>query len=142
MKNLLITLGLILAVCAVAGGVCYVGADNRAMHAAAREGDAMAWLRLEFQLNDGQFKAIKQLHENYSIACGRHCAAIMDARTRQAPAAEVAALEKICVAAMAEHFHQVAALMPADQSERYLAVVLPRIAGYAHHGAPNVRVMP
>jgi hypothetical protein len=102
----------------------------------------MAWLRVEFGLTDEQFTAVRKLHEDYSVTCGEHCAAIMDARERKAPAAEVAALEKTCVEAMTGHFRQVAALMPPDQGERYLATVLPRIAGYAHQGAPNMRVTP
>lgn len=142
MKNLLLTLVLALAAGAAAFGVFYVLSDNRAMHAAARDQDAMAWLRLEFRLNESQFAAIKQLHDDYSIACGRHCADIMAARERQAPAAEVAALEKICVDSMTGHFRAVAALMPPAEGQRYLATVLPRIAGYAHHGPPNVRVTP
>jgi len=141
-KNFLITLGVVVAACAAAFGGFYALGDDRAMHAAAREGDAMAWLRVEFRLDERQFGAIKQLHDDYSIACGKHCADIMAARARKAPAAEVAALEKICVDSMTGHFRRVAALMPPAQGERYLAMVLPRIAGYAHHGAPNVRVTP
>ena len=66
----------------------------------------------------------------------------MAARERQAPAAEVAALEKVCVDAMTAHFRRVAVLMPPGQGDRYLGFVLPRIAGYSHQGAPNVRVTP
>lgn len=142
MKNFLITLGIVLGACAVAFGVFYFVSADRAMHAAAREGDALAWLRAEFRLNDAQFAAIQKLHDDYSVVCGRHCAAIMEARERNAAAAEVAALEKTCVDAMTAHFRQVAALMPAREGERYLATVLPRIAGYSHERAPNVRVTP
>lgn len=142
MKNFFVTLGIVLAACAAAYGVFYALSDNRAIHAAAREGDAMAWLRAEFRLDEAQFGAIKRLHDEYGIACSRHCAAIMDARERKAPAAEVAALEQTCVEAMTVHFRQVAALMPPAQGERYLAMVLPRISGYTHQGAPNVRVTP
>ncbi len=142
MKNFLITLGVAVAVCVAAFGISYAMNDNRALHAAAREGDAMAWLRVEFRLDEAQFSAIKRRHDDYSVACGEHCAAIVAARERKAPAAEVAALEKICVDAMTGHFRQVAALMPPGQGDRYLAMVLPRIAGYSHAGAPNVRVAP
>ena len=131
-----------MAACAVAFGVFYAVSGNRAMHAAAREGDAMAWLRAEFKLGDAQFAAIKQLHEGYTIVCGRPCATIMEARERKAPAAEIAALEKTCVDAMTAHFRQVAALMPPAEGQRYLATVLPRVAGYSHENAPNVRATP
>ncbi len=142
MKNFWITIGVVLAACAAAFGVVYALNTDRALQAAAREGDAMAWLRAEFRLEAAQFSAIKKLHDDYSVACGEHCAAIMAAREKQAPAAEVAALEKVCVDAMTAHFRRVAALMPAGQGERYLATVLPRVAGYQHHGAPDVRAKP
>lgn len=142
MRNFLATAVLALAACAVAFGVFYVMADDPAMRRAAREGDAMTWLRAEFRLDDTQYAAIKTLHDDYSVACGRHCAAILAARERQAPAAEVAALETTCVDAMTAHFRRVAALMPTGEGERYLAVVLPRIAGYDHRNAPNLRANP
>jgi urease gamma subunit len=140
-KNLLLTLGIVAAACALSFGVFYAMSREPAeVQRALRDGDALAWLRAEFQLNDAQFAAIKQLHENYREACAVHCAAIMDAEKRGAPAAEVAALEKTCVDAMTVHFKRVAALMPAGQGERYLAIVLPRVADFDHRGAPNVQV--
>jgi len=142
MKNLLITLGVALAACAAAFGVFYALNDVPAMHRAAREHDAMAWLRTEFHLNDAQFAAIKKLHDDYGTVCAEHCAAIMAAQKRAAPAAEIAALEKTCVDAMTAHFRRVAALMPAGEGERYLTMVLPRVASYDHNGAPNLRVQP
>lgn len=142
MKNILISMGVIVAAALAAFGVAYLVSGDPALRAAAREDDSMAWLRAEFRLNEAQFAAVKQVHDDYSIACGKHCAAIMEARERQAPAAEVAALEKICVDAMTVHFRRVAALMPPGQGERYLAIVLPRVAGYSHRGAPDVRVSP
>ena len=63
----------------------------------------------------------------------------MAARERGAPAAEVSRLEDACVASIRVHFQRVAALMPAGEGERYLAQVLPRLAGYEHTGAPTVR---
>jgi hypothetical protein len=142
MKNFLLTLGAAIAACALAFGVFYALGGDRAMEEAAREGDSMAWLRAEFHLSDAQFAAVRRLHEDYSVECGRHCADIMAARESRAPAAEIARLEKICVDAMTAHFRRVAALMPPAEGERYLATVLPRIAGYSHHGAPDVRVTP
>ena len=142
MRNLLITAGVVMAACALAFGVFFALNDDAALRRAARENDAMAWLRAEFRLDEAQFAAIKKLHDDYGVVCGEHGAAIMDAREREAPAAEVARLEKICVDAMTGHFKRVAALMPAEQGERYLATVLPRVAGYAHTGAPTVGAKP
>ena len=115
------------AACALAFGVFFALNDDAALRRTAREGDAMAWLRAEFRLDEAQFAAIKKLHDEFGEACGEHCAAIMDARERKASAAEVARLEKVCVDAMDAHFRRVAALMPAGQGERYLATVLPRV---------------
>jgi hypothetical protein len=139
-RNLLITAGVALAACAAAFGVFYALNDDPAIRRAARDGDAMAWLRTEFRLNDEQFAAIKKLHDDYGSACAQHCAAIMDARKRAAPPAEIAALERTCVDAMTAHFRRVAALMPPAEGDRYLATVLPRVADYDHRAAPNVQV--
>lgn len=139
-KNFLLMGGAVVAAAALAFGAFYKLNDEPAVHRAARDGDAMLWLRTEFRLDEGQFAAIKKLHDDYGAACGGHCAAIMAARERGAPAAEVAALERVCVEAMTQHFKNVATLMPAGQGARYLATVLPRVAGYDHAMAPNVRV--
>jgi hypothetical protein len=142
MKNLLITLGIALVACVAAFGIFYVVNDEPAMHRAAREKDAMAWLRMEFHLDDTQFAAIKKLHDDYGTVCAGHCAAIVAAKKRAAPGGEVAALEQKCVEAMTTHFQRVAALMPPREGERYLATVLPRVKDYDHNGAPNLRVTP
>jgi hypothetical protein len=142
MKNFLITAAVALAACAAAFGAFYALSDVPAMHRAAREGDAMMWLRTEFRIDGAQFTAIKKLHDDYAAVCAGHCEAITSARKRNAPAAEMVLLEKTCVDAMTDHFQRVAKLMPTSEGERYLATVLPRIAGYEHAGAPNVRVSP
>ena len=142
MKNWLITLGLAVVVGVAAYGVFFVGNDEPELRRAARAGDAMAWLRVEFRLSDAQAAAVKKMHDDFSVECGEHCGAIVDARTRKAPAAEIARLEQVCVDAMTAHFERVAALMAPEQGARYLEIVRPRVAGYDHAGAPNVRVKP
>jgi hypothetical protein len=140
-KNWLLTAAIAIAVCVASFGAFYaVNREPAAMREAAREGDALEWLRVEFKLSDAQFAAIKRLHADYGGTCARHCAAIMAARERQAPAAEIAGLESECVRSMKDHFERVAALMAPDQGRRYLALVLPRIEDYDHRGAPNVEV--
>lgn len=142
MRNFLVTCFVALGVCAAAFGIFYVLNGDRALHRAARDGDAMAWLRTEFRLSAEQFRAIEKLHESYGQECAVHCAAIMEAREKAAPPDRVAALEKTCVEAMTAHFRRVAALMPAGQGERYLATVLPRVSDYQHAAAPTVRATP
>jgi hypothetical protein len=142
MKNWLITFVVALGAAVVTYAAFFAINDQPELRRAARAGDAMRWLRAEYRLDDAQFAAIKRLHDDYGEVCGRHCAAILAARERAAPAAEVAALEQACVDGMTNHFKQVAALMPAGQGARYLAAVLPKVAGYDHAGAPNVRANP
>ena len=139
MKYWLLTL--LGAVVAGAGSYGVFYALNReppALRTAARDGDAMEWLRVEFKLNDEQFHAIQKLHAEYGTVCARHCAAIMAAEKR----GEVQSLESACVQSMNDHFHRVAALMSPEQGERYLAIVLPRVADYDHRGAPNLQARP
>lgn len=142
MKNLGLTIAAALVACVVAFAVCFRLNDDPALRQAARDGDAMTWLRCEFHLDEAQFTAIKKLHDDYTTVCGEHCAAIMAARERKAPASEIATLEKTCVDAMTAHFHRVAALMPTGEGKRYLDTVLPRVAGYEHTKAPDVRAAP
>ena len=139
MKNFLITLAVALAASAAAFAGIYAMNDRPALRQAVHEGDAMAWLREEFHLNEAQFAAVKKLHADYNAVCADHCMAIMAAKQRGAPAAELAALEKTCVDAMAAHFRKVAALLPPGEGERYLALVLPHVQDYDHHGAPNLQ---
>jgi hypothetical protein len=143
MRNFLLTTLVIIAACGVSYGVFYaISREPAALRQALAERDAMAWLRADFDLNDAQFAAIKQLHDDYGKECAKHCAAIMAAKADHAPAVEVDRLESLCERSMAEHFHKVAALMDPEEGRRYLNIVLPRVAQYDHHGAPSVRVSP
>ncbi|MEO7413015.1 MAG: hypothetical protein ABIZ81_06640 [Opitutaceae bacterium] len=142
MKNWLITLVVGLCTCVAAFCAFYAMNSEPALHRAALEKDAMAWLRAEFHLDEAQLVAIKKQHDSYGVVCGQHCVAIIAAKGRAAPAAEIAALEKTCVEAMTGHFRQVATLMPPGEGERYLATVLPRIKDHGHEGVPNLRATP
>lgn len=143
MKNFLLTLVVLAAACGASYGVFYALSRGPAeLRQALAERDAMAWLRADFKLTDAEFGAIKRLHEDYGKECARHCAAIMAARERHAPAAEMERLESRCEQSMTAHFHEVAALMDPAEGRRYLNIVLPRVASYDHHGAPSVRVNP
>jgi hypothetical protein len=142
MKNLWLTFLVVLAAAAASYGAFYVINDAPEVRRAARNNDAMAWLRAEFRPTDAQFAEIKKLHDAYGSQCAEHCSAIMEARDRSAPADEIATLEAVCVNSMSEHFHEVAKLMSPEQGKRYLSLVLPRVSGYAHHGAPTVQVRP
>jgi hypothetical protein len=142
-RNFLLTAGIVVAACAAAFGAFYLkNAEPAAVRKAAREGDAMAWLKTEFHLNGEQFEAVRRVHADFSRVCAGHCAAIAAARGRGASPAEIAALENACVVAMVDHFRRVAALMPPGEGRRYLAIVLPRIADYDHRGSPTLQGRP
>lgn len=143
MKNWLLTLAFAVIACAASFGAFYAfNREPAALRVAARNGDPMTWLRVEFKLNDAQYAAIEKLHADYGAVCAKHCAAIMAARDRHAAPTEIAALENDCVRSMTDHFHRVAALMSPNESQRYLAIVLPRIQDYDHRGAPNLEAQP
>ena len=154
MKNFLLTLLAVLVAGALAGGALYRWHCDDALHAAAQQRDAMKWLRTEFHLSDAQFAAIARLHEDYSVECAGHCAAIGGARAELAaaeksgqPAATLAALrrkvverELACRTAIGAHLRKVAASMPPGEGERYLQMLLPRVENYTHQSAPTVRL--
>ena len=154
MKNFLLTFLAVLAAGALAAAAFFRWHCDDALHAAARERDAMKWLRTEFHLSDAQFAAITRLHEDYSVECADHCAAIGGARAELAgaeksgqPAATLATLrrnvaerELACRTAIGVHLRKVAASMPPGEGERYLQLLLPRVENYRHQGAPTVRL--
>jgi hypothetical protein len=146
------TLLALLTAAVVAGAVCYQIGSERELRAAAKAGDPMLWLRTEFRLSDAQHARIAQLHYDYAKVCGDHCFAIQQAmeaaaaaRASKADAAKIAEserrvreLEKVCEQAIEKHLRAVAACMPAAEGERYLGLVLPRIAAFDHSGPPDL----
>ena len=117
--------------------------------------DELEWLRSDFELNDTQFAAVKRLHDSYAVVCEEHCRAIQAAAQRRNelkalaspdPAALAAAERKldelrvVCENAIATHVREVAAQMSEPQGRRYLAMVLPKIKVFDHHGPADVRV--
>jgi len=154
MKNFLLTFLAVLAAGVLAAGAFFRWHYDDALHAAAQQRDAMKWLRTEFHLSDAQFAAVAKLHEDYSVECAGHCAAIGSARAELAaaeksgqPAATLAALRRnvaerefACRTAIGAHLRKVAALMPQGEGARYLQLLLPRVENYRHQGAPTVRL--
>lgn len=153
MRNLWKTVALLCAVAVIIGWAAYqLGRDGRVQEALAKR-DALTWLRTDFRLSDAQFAAIRKLHESYSVVCEQHCQAIQEAAIRRnalkaAPNTEAAVmtaaeqrleeLREVCERAIAAHVREVAAQMAPDQGQRYLALVLPKIADFDHRAAPDV----
>ena len=102
----------------------------------ARPTDDLAWLRLEFRLNDAELARVRQLHNGYLPKCGEFCERI-DVRKRELQAMlasgtntsatleqkliEIGTLRAQCQAAMLQHFRDVSQVMPAEQGRRYLS---------------------
>jgi hypothetical protein len=156
MKYLFATLGLLLAAAVATGVICYRMSCNPELHAVIKKGDAMEWLRTDFHLDRQQFAAIRQLHDSYAGTCGEHCRRIQEAaRVKQALLAGGASdaelqaanqrlqeLRLVCETAIARHVHQVATLMSPQDGQRYLALVLPKIADFDHQAAPDLHLNP
>lgn len=155
MKYVLGTLAVLALAAAATGFVCYRMSLDPALHTAARQGDPMEWLRADFHLSGEQFTAIKNLHDAYAPSCEEHCRLIQEAtRLRDAikgaghgDAAAMAAAEgrilelrASCETAIARHVRQVAAEMSPADGQRYLALILPRIANFDHTAAPSLRL--
>jgi hypothetical protein len=155
MKHLLSTLAVVAVIAVVAGVVAFrAGTDSEVQQALVKQ-DTMAWLRADFNLTDEQFAKIKRLHDSYSVVCEEHCREIQNAtRARNAvkasatrdPAALAAAeqrveeLRRVCESAIATHVRQCAAEMSPEASERYLALVLPKIKDFDHLAAPDLQL--
>ena len=153
MKNAAIAALLLAGIALAAGFVGYRTGSDPALHEAARQGDAMTWLRREFHLTGPQYAAIEELHREYNGTCDEHCRAIREAMAaRDAmqsarsvdPAAAAEAEQRIrelstrCETALVSHLEQVAALMSPEDGRRYLATMLPLVAGFNHTGAPDL----
>jgi uncharacterized membrane protein len=152
-KNLLLSLLLVVSVAGAAGVVAFRTTGDPAVEQALSDKNALEWLRADFDLNDKQFAAIKQLHESYASVCDEHCREIR-AATRQLETlkasgnpdqAAIAAAERqlqqvrfTCETAIAAHVRRCAAEMNPDARQRYLALMLPKISSYDHASAPDL----
>ncbi len=155
MKYLTGTLMVLVLLATAAGFVGYRLSCDPTLHAAASKGDAMEWLRTDFHLTDAQFVAIRELHNSYAGSCAEHCRMIQEATTARNAlqtaqgadsAAMLAAEQKVqelrihCETAITRHVREVAALMSPEEGQRYLALVLPKIADFDHHAAPDLKL--
>lgn len=155
MKYLTRTLVVLVLLAAATGFMCYRISCDPTLHDAAMKHDAMEWMRADFHLTDAQFASIRDLHNSYAGSCEEHCRMIQEAtKARNAlkaaqgadATAVLAAEQKIqelrtrCETAITRHVRQVAALMSPKEGERYLALVLPKIADFDHQAAPDLHL--
>lgn len=130
---------LILVVMLLAGAAAFFGGQRLVAYWCAkhmpRPTDDLAWLRLEFRLNDAELARVRQLHEGYLPKCREFCERI-DTRKRELQALlvspananatveqkliEVGTVRAQCQAAMLQHFREISQVMPPEQGRRYL----------------------
>ncbi len=146
MKNWLITLAVLMLLSGAVGGVAYVCLRQDAPT------DGLAWLRAEFSPEAGVLDRIREKHAVQAVLCEKHCADIRaqrlllqgmreantDAAILSAAEAELARLDAECRASVRAHLESVAALLGATSGQRYLDIVLPRMAAFDHQGAPGL----
>ncbi len=103
--------------------------------------DELAWLRQEFALTPTQIERIAALEAAYRPICDAHCARIAELQhqvtaaqtTGRAPPTEALAKAAMtCMQASRAHLRDVAAVMPAAQGQRYLALVEPKLVQHDH----------
>jgi hypothetical protein len=95
---------------------------------------------------------IEAMHAAYEPVCEEHCLRLhrASAEVRRlraaragdpeiaAAAATVARVDAECRASLEAHVRAVAAVMGEPAGSRYLAIVLPRLAGFDHARAPDL----
>lgn len=99
-------------------------------------GSELAWLKMEFGLEEGEYERIRKLHEGYLPQCAVMCERIAAANGElekmvlatnvvtpeiSAKLNEIGQLRQECQAQMLKHFYAVSEAMPAEQGRRYLA---------------------
>lgn len=151
MKFRALTTTLVLFLAVTAGAIAYVCLRESPAKLTARDhDDALLWLRSEFELSGEKLARIEAMHAAYQIVCEDHCRAIRDSRRTlkqlreaKAPPAEIAAAEAkakevdaVCTNSLETHMREIADVIGGDDGRRYLSIVLPRIAGFDHAGAP------
>lgn len=147
MKYGWLTAGLIALVALAAGSLTYLCLrPASAATSIESNDDSLVWLRDEFKLSDDTFARVKAMHASYEKICAGHCEAIAESRaalkrlrSTDAPESEVAAAMKQsaevdaeCRASTEQHIREVAAVIGGREGERYISIVLPRVAAFDH----------
>jgi len=148
---LILVLGLIAA--AVAYGCIYFACTASARSLQRSDKPELAWLKVEFDLNDAEFKRVSDLHEAYLPQCREMCIQIDAQNTKlqkllagatdvspeiERELVESSRLRTECQTMMLRHFFQVSQTMPPEQGRRYLSWVEAK-AFLPDYGMPNVK---
>lgn len=141
-RGLVISVCLILAVCAGFLASRLLSNLSEAPREEASMEAQLEWLRQEFDLNEDEFERVSELHAAYLPVCESFCQKILVARdhvreislagSMVTPELEAAlqaesALRAECQAAMLRHLYETAGALPADKGKRYLEAMLPEV---------------
>lgn len=133
-RSLLILMAMLLAGAAVFFAGHAIAARWNMRHM-AQTPDDLAWLRMEYRLNDAAMSRVRGLHEGYRVVCSNYCARIeaqkqelqlaLNAgtngqKTVETRLVEIGQLRAQCQTAMLQHFREVSQVMPPEQGRRYL----------------------
>lgn len=146
----------ILALALGSGCLAYICLRKPMPAVTTGEDASLLWLRYEFKLPSDKMARIEKMHAAYQVVCDEHCRLVREARDeikklRAAPAehcdivateTKLAELDRNCVTSLEAHLREIAAVMGGDDGQRYLSVVLPRIAHFDHQGAPKLDLDP
>lgn len=150
MKFSVLTAALIVAVSIAAGTGTYLCCRPALPAVQDADNDSLTWLRMDFDLDADRMAAIETMHADFQKICAGHCSAIRTTRqtiarlkSSGAPAGEVEAaaqeerkLDAECRSSLDEHVRKIACLIGGKDGERYLKLVLPRIARFDHTAQP------
>lgn len=126
--------GFIFLLALLAGAVLWITRESMRPDASNQQ-RGLRWLKEEYHLDDPTFQQIEKLHEAYFATCTQMCREIKEAsrpllmqnRRNPLPSATKAGLQRQehqlcdqCEDSAKKHLHQVAALMPPHEQQRFL----------------------
>jgi hypothetical protein len=141
MKKGLVILILGLAIAVAGYGIVYFASTAPARSLEHCQQPELAWLKVEFHLDDAEFQRISALHAAYLPQCGEMCRrideqnqrvkALLAATNQMTPdieraIAHAAELRGECQRNMLRHFYEVSRTMPPEEGRRYLQWVQER----------------
>ena len=151
MKFSVLTAALIVAISIGAGTATYLCCRPAPLAVQSADDDSLAWLRMDFALDADRMAAIESMHSEFQEICAGHCAGIRATRERLrqlrekgASAGEIsdvlqteARQDAECRSSLDAHVRKIAGLIGGKDGERYLKLVLPRIARFDHTAQPH-----
>lgn len=153
MKFGILTVALIVAVSIGAGTGAYLCCRPALPTVSGIDTDSLTWLRMDFALDPDRMADIERMHRDFQKICAGHCSGIRATREKirqlkanGAPGEEISAAMLVeagqdaeCRSSLDMHVRAIAGIIGGKDGERYLQLVLPRIARFDHTAAPPPR---